>query len=98
MQIRASAHGAFHSSFRLPARFPKHGSCRPGARVAWLGFTTAPEALLCAIGHRACQEISPQLRKKGMSMPNIDLGARSLGAGNLGMEINSLQASRATAE
>ena len=31
-------------------------------------------------------------------MPNIDLGAHPLGVGNLGMEINSLQASRATAE
>jgi taurine dioxygenase len=33
-----------------------------------------------------------------MSMPNIDLGARLIGTGNLGMEINALQASRATAE
>ena len=30
-------------------------------------------------------------------MPNIDLGVRPLGTGNLGAEINSLQASRATA-
>ena len=72
-------------AWTVPERRPSPGRCY---------FARGAEPLLCATRPRCVRNLC----KKRDGDAEIDLGVRPLGSGNLGAEINSLQASRATAE
>src|SRR5215213_1161076 len=95
---RVLAWKSFQLWFGLPCPAAVEASTVPNARpfpFRRCCFALRRERLLCAPQYLAVQEIFA--REKGPAMPTIDLGVRPLSSGNLGAEINSLQASRATA-